>query len=107
MLGVAAKLQRRRIAKRTARGRADAKAKGVKFGRKPTLNPAPAAGGPRAPRHRRDTTQRRPKLQCQSEHDFSADGIEKLLRKPKSGSQSLSLYGIGKRDVEFLIKKRL
>jgi DNA invertase Pin-like site-specific DNA recombinase len=37
MLGVAAKLERRRIAERTARGRADAKAKGVKFGRKPIL----------------------------------------------------------------------
>jgi DNA invertase Pin-like site-specific DNA recombinase len=36
-LGVAAKLERRRIAERTARGRADAKAKGVKFGRKPKL----------------------------------------------------------------------
>ena len=33
MLGVAAKLERRRIKERTARGRADAKAKGVKFGR--------------------------------------------------------------------------
>jgi DNA invertase Pin-like site-specific DNA recombinase len=39
MLGVAAKLERRRILERTARGRADAKAKGVKFGRKPTLTP--------------------------------------------------------------------
>jgi DNA invertase Pin-like site-specific DNA recombinase len=37
MLGVAAKLERRRILERTARGRADAKAKGIKFGRKPTL----------------------------------------------------------------------
>jgi DNA invertase Pin-like site-specific DNA recombinase len=37
MLGVTAKLERRRILERTARGRADAKAKGVKFGRKPTL----------------------------------------------------------------------
>ena len=37
MLGVAAKLERRRIAERTARGRAGAKAKGVKFGRKPIL----------------------------------------------------------------------
>jgi DNA invertase Pin-like site-specific DNA recombinase len=37
MLGVAAKLERRRIRERTARGRADAKAKGVKFGRKPKL----------------------------------------------------------------------
>jgi DNA invertase Pin-like site-specific DNA recombinase len=35
MLGVAAKLERRRIIERTARGRADAKA--VKFGRKPKL----------------------------------------------------------------------
>src|SRR5271167_3739741 len=39
MVGVAAKLERRRILERTARGRADAKAKGVKFGRKPTLTP--------------------------------------------------------------------
>ena len=37
ILGVAAKLERRRILERTARGRADAKANGVKFGRKPTL----------------------------------------------------------------------
>ena len=39
MLGVAAKLERRRILERTARGRDDAKAKGVKFGRKPKLTP--------------------------------------------------------------------
>jgi DNA invertase Pin-like site-specific DNA recombinase len=39
MLGVAAKLERRRIIERTARGRADAKANGVKFGRKPSLTP--------------------------------------------------------------------
>ncbi len=39
MLGVAAKLKRRRIKERTERGRADAKAKGVKFGRKPKLTP--------------------------------------------------------------------
>jgi DNA invertase Pin-like site-specific DNA recombinase len=37
ILGVAAKLERRRILERTSRGRADAKAKGVKFGRKPKL----------------------------------------------------------------------
>jgi DNA invertase Pin-like site-specific DNA recombinase len=39
MLGVAVKLERRRIAERTARRQADAKPKGVKFGRKPTLTP--------------------------------------------------------------------
>lgn len=39
MLGVAAKLERRRILERTARGRADARARGVKFGRKPSLTP--------------------------------------------------------------------
>jgi DNA invertase Pin-like site-specific DNA recombinase len=39
MLSVAAKLERRRIAERMERGRADTKAKGVKFGRKPTLTP--------------------------------------------------------------------
>ena len=37
ILGVAAMLERRRISERTARGGADAKAKGVKFGRKPSL----------------------------------------------------------------------
>jgi DNA invertase Pin-like site-specific DNA recombinase len=35
ILGVAAKLKRRCILERTARGRADAKERGVKFGRKP------------------------------------------------------------------------
>ncbi len=39
ILGVAAKLELRRIKERTTRGRADAKAKGVKFGRKPKLTP--------------------------------------------------------------------
>ena len=39
MLGVAAKLERRRIAGRVAPDRADAKANGVKFGRKPILTP--------------------------------------------------------------------
>ena len=47
MLGVAAKLERRRIMERTARGRADAKAKGVKFGRKPILRALPCLGGGR------------------------------------------------------------
>ena len=37
MLEVAAKLECRRIARRTARGHADAKAKGVKFRRTPSL----------------------------------------------------------------------
>ena len=39
IFGIAAKLERRRIVDRTTRGRADAKAKGLKFGRKPTLTP--------------------------------------------------------------------
>ena len=39
ILGVAAKLERYRILECRARGRADAKAKGVKFGRKPILTP--------------------------------------------------------------------
>jgi DNA invertase Pin-like site-specific DNA recombinase len=39
ILGVAAKLEHRRIEERTTRGRADAKAKGVKFGGKPKLTP--------------------------------------------------------------------
>ena len=37
VLGVAAKLERRRIKERTALGRANAKLRGVKFGRKPKL----------------------------------------------------------------------
>jgi DNA invertase Pin-like site-specific DNA recombinase len=66
MLGVAAKLERRRIAERTARGRADAKAKGIKFGRKPVLTPTSAARGAEAPCRRRDTAQRRAELQTPS-----------------------------------------
>jgi DNA invertase Pin-like site-specific DNA recombinase len=37
ILGVAAKLERRRILERTARGRAEAKERDVRFGRKPKL----------------------------------------------------------------------
>src|SRR3954452_23099929 len=39
ILGVAAKFEHRRIRERTARGSANAKAKGVRFGRKPKLTP--------------------------------------------------------------------
>jgi DNA invertase Pin-like site-specific DNA recombinase len=39
ILGVGEELERRRILERTARGRADTKANGVKFGRKPILTP--------------------------------------------------------------------
>jgi DNA invertase Pin-like site-specific DNA recombinase len=39
IFGIAAKLEHRRIKDRMSRGRADAKAKGVKFGRKPILTP--------------------------------------------------------------------
>jgi DNA invertase Pin-like site-specific DNA recombinase len=54
MLGFAVKLERRRIIERTARGRADAKANGVQFGRKPKLTPH-QQGGAGADRRRRDT----------------------------------------------------
>jgi len=50
ILGVAAKLERRRILDRTARGRADAKAKGVKFGRKVGGTAARNRGSPTSPR---------------------------------------------------------
>jgi DNA invertase Pin-like site-specific DNA recombinase len=39
ILDAAAKLERRRILERIARGRADAEANGIKFGRKPILTP--------------------------------------------------------------------
>ena len=74
-LGVAAKLERRRILERTARGRADAKAKGDQIRPPADAHPAPAAGGPRTRRRRRDAAQRRPQLQRQSEHDFAAYGM--------------------------------
>jgi DNA invertase Pin-like site-specific DNA recombinase len=48
--GVSAKLERRGVVERTVRGRVDAKAKGVQFGRKPKLTPPPAAGSTQADR---------------------------------------------------------
>lgn len=72
MLGVAARLERRRIMERTARGRPDAKAKGVVFGRKPILTPHQQ----REARSRIDAseTQRScPKLQRQSGNDFKTE----------------------------------
>jgi DNA invertase Pin-like site-specific DNA recombinase len=49
MLGVAAKWERRRIKERTARGRADAKAKGVKYRPQAEAHSAPEARGDQAP----------------------------------------------------------
>jgi hypothetical protein len=73
ILGVAAKLERRCIVERTARGRADAKAKGVKFGRKPKLPAHQQREAQKRICSGRDATQRRSQLQCQSEHHFPAD----------------------------------
>jgi hypothetical protein len=70
MLGVAAKLERRRIAERTARGRADAKANGVQFGRKPSLTPHQQQEVRKRIDAGRDTAQHRPHLQCKSGDDF-------------------------------------
>ncbi len=52
ILGVAAKLERRRILERTARGRADAKAKGVNWAQA-EAHPASAARSDQAPRRGR------------------------------------------------------
>ena len=93
ILGVAAKLERRRILERTARGRADAKAKGVKFGRKPTLTPHQQ----KEARKRLDAgeTQRsvaRPELQRQSEYDFPGHGLGDAGRPRSRISCSLALF---------------
>jgi DNA invertase Pin-like site-specific DNA recombinase len=71
ILGVTAKLERRRILERTARGRADAKANAVKFGRKPTLTPHQQKEA--RDRIAAGETQRSVarQLQCQSEYDFA------------------------------------
>ena len=73
IFGIAAKLERRRIIDRTARGRADAKAKGVKFGRKPKLTQHQK----REAIKRRDKAGRNvaldcAKLQCQRGDDWEA-----------------------------------
>jgi DNA invertase Pin-like site-specific DNA recombinase len=74
MLGVAARLERSRIMERTARGRPDAKAKGVRFGRKPTLTPhqqrstGPSSSG-------RAAAQCCPELQRQPSDDISVGYI--------------------------------
>ncbi len=62
MLGVAAKLERRRIAERTARGRADAKAKRRQIRSQARPHPTSAARGTEAACRRRDTAQRRAEL---------------------------------------------
>ena len=76
ILGVAAKPEHRRIKERTARGRADAKAKGVKFGHKPEAHHAPAARGDQAARRgRRNAALDSSQLQRQPADDFAADRL--------------------------------
>jgi len=75
MLGVAAKLERRRILERTARGRADGKGEGRQTRPQAETHRASTARGAAADRRRRDTAQRRAQLQCQSGDDFTARGL--------------------------------
>jgi DNA invertase Pin-like site-specific DNA recombinase len=70
MLGVAAKLERRRIMERTARGRVDAKAKGVVFGRKPILTPHQQREARKRIEAGRNPAQRCPQLQRQPRRRF-------------------------------------
>ena len=65
-------LERRRILERTARGRGDAKANDVKFGRKPKLTPHQQKRGPQAHCRWRGASQHRLQLQCQSQYDFAS-----------------------------------
>jgi DNA invertase Pin-like site-specific DNA recombinase len=67
ILGVAAKLERRRILERTARGRAD---QGRQIRPQAETHRAPATRGAAADRGRRDTAQRSAQLQRQSGDDF-------------------------------------
>jgi len=71
VLSVAAKLERRRIAERGARGRADAKAKGVKFGRKPKLTP----------RQQRAAIQHRDRGEPEPEYDFTTYRLSQRLSR--------------------------
>jgi hypothetical protein len=70
ILGVAAKLEHRRIKERSARGRADAKAKGVKFGRKPKLTP-----------HQREAIKRR---------DVDGETLRSIARSYNVSPQTIS-----------------
>jgi DNA invertase Pin-like site-specific DNA recombinase len=74
ILGIAAKLERRRILERTARGRADARAKGVKIRPETHPRPAPAARGRQAARRGRgNPALDRPQLQCQPADDLAIE----------------------------------
>jgi DNA invertase Pin-like site-specific DNA recombinase len=88
ILGVSAKLERRRILERTARGRADAKANGVKFGRKPKLTAHQQQSGQAARRGRGNSPLDRPQLQCQPADDFAAHRLSisraTTAKSPKS-----------------------
>src|ERR1700730_13098329 len=72
MFGVAAKLERRRIAERTAQGRAAAKTKGSNSAARPSLTPHSSGRRANVSPPRRDTMQRRPQLQCQSGDDITS-----------------------------------
>jgi DNA invertase Pin-like site-specific DNA recombinase len=69
ILGGLAEFERELILARTGDGRARAKAKSVRFGRPAEADAAPAAGGPAAPRRRRDASRCRADLQRGRGHD--------------------------------------
>jgi DNA invertase Pin-like site-specific DNA recombinase len=96
VLGGLADVERDLIRTRTAEGRSRAQKRGQRMGRKPKLTEAQQL---RLPNSRAATAWERARfhgLRCRN-----------ALSKTESASQLFSLYSIGKRDVEFLIKERL
>jgi DNA invertase Pin-like site-specific DNA recombinase len=86
ILGVAAKLERRRILERTARGRADAKANRVKFGRKPLLTPHQLGGSvPEQSRHKCASSELRSRRTASSAESVRGTPCDKAWRPGPTG----------------------
>ena len=81
MLGVAAKLERRRIKERTERGRSRREGQGREIRAQAEAYPAPAArGDPAARQGRRNTALDCPQLRCQRGHDFAPVRVTTRLK---------------------------
>ena len=72
VLGGLAEFERELIRARTGEGRARAKARGVKMGRKPKLTPHQIKEAIKRRDARRAVARHRAELQCQPQHDFEA-----------------------------------
>ena len=101
VLGGLAEFERELIRARTGEGRARAKARGVKLGRKPKLTPHQQREAIAAAKLGEPLTRHRPQLQRQPQHDF-APGEKNFFARDLAFPPTISIARMAERVRDYL-----